>query len=104
VYSERLIHSVRSGNSGSWSPVGPSRGEAELAAWELGTGLRDRSHLRYAIRVFGFMLPRFPRRLRAAFIRGRNCRNLLGGLDDAILCRTVAEVRTELGLDGPVPE
>src|SRR5262245_57565268 len=80
-------------------------GEAELGAWELGTGLRDRSAVRYAIRVFGFMLPRFATRLRTAFVRGRRCRNLLGrALDDAMLSRTVAEVRGELGLDRPIPE
>ena len=80
-------------------------GEAELGAWELGTGLPDRSAVRYAIRVFGFMLPRFPGRLRTAFVRGRHCRNLLGRpLDDAMLARTVADVRSELGIDRPVPE
>jgi hypothetical protein len=79
-------------------------GEAELGAWELGTGVRDRSAVRYEIRVLGFMLPRFPARLRAAFVRGRHCRNLVGRLDDAMLARTVADVRSELGLDRPVPE
>jgi hypothetical protein len=80
-------------------------GEAELGAWELGTGLRDRSAVRYAIRVFGFMLPRFPGRLRTAFVRGLRCQNLLGHqLDDATLARTVADLRGELGLDRPVSE
>jgi hypothetical protein len=79
-------------------------GEAELGAWELGTGVRDRSAVRYAIRVFGFMLPRAPARLRDAFVRGRHCRNLVGRLDDALLSRTVADVRGELGLDRPIAE
>jgi len=80
-------------------------GEAELGGWELGTGLRDRSAVRYAIRVFGFMLPRFPGRLRTAFVRGRHCKNLLGhNLDDVTLARSVADLRRELGLDRPVPE
>lgn len=79
-------------------------GEAELGAWELGTGIRDRSAVRYEIRVLGFMLPRFPRRLRTAFVRGRHCRNLLGRLDDAMLSRTVAEIHSDLGLDRPVPD
>jgi hypothetical protein len=80
-------------------------GEAELGAWELGTGIRDPSAVRYEIRVLGFMLPRSPGRLRTAFVRGRHCRNLLGrSLDDATLSRTVAELRRELGLDRPVPE
>ena len=60
--------------------------------------------MRYEIRVLGFMLPRFPARLRAAFVRGRHCRNLVGRLDDAMLSRTVAAVRRELGLDRPTPE
>ena len=80
-------------------------GEAEMGAWELGTGMRDRSAVRYAIRVFGFMLPRFPTRLRTAFVRGRHCRNLLGArLDDAMLSRTVADLREELGLTRAGPE
>ncbi len=80
-------------------------GEAELGAWELGTGIRDRSAVRYEIRVLGFMLPRFPRRLRTAFVRGRHCRNLLGyRLDDVALSRTVADLRDELGLTQPVPD
>jgi hypothetical protein len=80
-------------------------GEAELGAWELGTGIRDRSAVRYEIRVLGFMVPRFPRRLRTAFVRGRHGKNLLDRhLDDALLARTVADLRSELGLDRPVPE
>ena len=78
-------------------------GEAELGAWELGTGVRDRSAVRYEVRVLGFMLPRFPARLRAAFVRGRHCRNLIGRLDHAMLSRTVADVRGELGIDRPIP-
>ena len=38
-------------------------------------------------------------------MRGRHCQNLLGrNLDDAMLSRTVAELRSELGLDRPVPD
>jgi hypothetical protein len=79
-------------------------GEAELGAWELGTGVRDRSAVRYETRVLGFMLPRFPTRLRGAFLRGRYCGNLLGRLDDAMLARPVADVRSELGIERPTPE
>jgi hypothetical protein len=75
-------------------------GEAEMAAWELGSGLEDRSGVRLAIRVFGFVVPRYPSRLLRAFVRGRGCTNLLGTtLDDAMLDRSVADVRAELGLD-----
>lgn len=81
------------------------RGEAEMGAWELGTGMTDRTGVRLALRVVGFVLPRHPSRLRRAFVRGRHCRNLLDrALDDALLDRPVASVRAELGLDRPVPE
>jgi len=79
-------------------------GEAELAAWELGSGLRDRSAVRYAIRVFGFMVPRRWSRLRSAFVRGRHSRNLADrALDGEALQRTVEEMRRELGLADPTP-
>src|SRR5262249_36536717 len=78
-------------------------GEAELGAWELGAGVRDRSAVRYAIRVLGFVLPRYPSRLRTAFLRGRRCQNLVGrALDVALLARWVADVSRELGLDARV--
>jgi hypothetical protein len=79
-------------------------GEAEMGAWELGSGLRDRTGVRLAIRVFGFALPLHRQRLLHAFVRGRHCQNLVGRpLDDATLDRSVAELRTELGLDRAVP-
>lgn len=79
-------------------------GEAEMGAWELGTGMRNRSGVRLAIRILGFVLPRHPRRLQRAFVRGRHCGNLLGRpVDDALLGRTVAETRAALGLHAPVP-
>jgi hypothetical protein len=79
-------------------------GEAQLGAWELGSGVRDRSAVRYETRVLGFLLPRFPAQLRAAFVRGRHCGNLVGRLDDAMLSRTVADVRRELGIDREASE
>jgi hypothetical protein len=80
-------------------------GEAEMGAWELGSGMRDRTGVRLAIRVFGFALPRHPARLLQAFARGRRCRNLLDHpIDDRLLDRSVADVRGELGLDqAPTP-
>ena len=78
-------------------------GEAEVAAWQLGSGMRDKTAVRLAIRVLGFVVPRFPGRLFRAFVRGRGCQNLVGRpLDAPILDRTVAEMRAELGLDRPV--
>lgn len=79
-------------------------GEAELAAWELGSGLSEKSHVRYAIRVFGFALPLHWARLRRAFVRGAHCGNLTQRqLDEATLARSVDEMRAELGLDAPTP-
>lgn len=79
-------------------------GEGEMGAWELGSGLDDRTGVRLAIRVFGFVLPWRPARVFAAFVRGRHCQNLLGRpLDDAMLARSVAEVRRELGLEEAAP-
>jgi hypothetical protein len=79
-------------------------GEAEMGAWELGSGMRDRTGVRLAIRVFGFALPLHRERLHRAFVRGRNCQNLLDRpIDAALLGRSVAELRAELGLDQPIP-
>jgi hypothetical protein len=79
-------------------------GEAEVGAWELGTGMRDRTGVHLASLVLGFALPRCPRRLYRAFVRGRHSRNLLDRrCDDALLARTVGDVRRELGLDREIP-
>jgi hypothetical protein len=82
------------------------RGEAEIAAWEIGSGVRDRTALRLELRVLGFALPREPRRIFRAFVRGRHSRNLMDvPCDDALLARSVADLRRQLGLDRepPVP-
>jgi hypothetical protein len=79
-------------------------GEAEVGAWELGTGMRDRTGVHLASLVLGFALPRFPGRLFRAFVRGRHSRNLLDRpCDDALLARTVGEIQRELGLDRETP-
>jgi hypothetical protein len=76
-------------------------GEGEIAAWELGAGVRDRTALALGLRVLGFALARWPARLWRAFVRGRRCRNLLATPceDHAFLARSVASLRAELGLD-----
>jgi hypothetical protein len=80
-------------------------GEAETGAWELGSGMDDRTGVRLAIRVFGFALPWIPRRLFRAFVRGRGCQNLCDrDCGDELLDRTVAELRRELHLDRPTPD
>jgi hypothetical protein len=76
------------------------RGEGEIAAWEIGAGVRDRAALQLELRVLGFALVRWPRALFDAFRRGRRSRNLLDRpVDDALLARSVGEVRRELGID-----
>jgi hypothetical protein len=80
-------------------------GEGELAAWELGAGCRDRTALQLELRVLGFALAWCPRRLFRAFLSGRHSRHLLDtSCSDALLGRSLASVREELGLDRAVPE
>ncbi len=79
-------------------------GEGELGAWEVGAGCRDRTGLLLSLLVFGFALAWSPRRMFKAFLRGRYCRNLLGTrCEGALLQRSVASVRAELGLQQPPP-
>lgn len=80
-------------------------GEGELAAWELASGVTSFTGRQLALRVLGFALLRSAGSLFTAFQRGRHCRNLLKEpWDDALLDRTAAEVRGELGIEGPFPE
>jgi len=82
----------------------PTSGEGEIAAFEIGAGVRDRSALQLELRVLGFALARWPGRIWRAFLRGRRCQNLLGAPceDAAFLARSLAPVRRELGLDAPL--
>ena len=78
-------------------------GEAEIGAWELAS---DCSSSRAAtvlnVQIFGFMLPRYRKRLFQAFLRGRGSRNLYqASHDDALLERRVGDLRRELGVDVP---
>ena len=80
-------------------------GEGEMGAWELGTGLEDKTGVRLSLRVLGFVLPVAYGRLFHAYVRGRHCRSLYPrAIDDALLDRSVADVRAELGLDRETPE
>jgi hypothetical protein len=80
-------------------------GEAEIAAWEIASGCRAffaAWWLNLIAMCFGFFLA--PRRVYRAFVRGRHSRNLYGErFDDALLARTVGEVRAGLGLAGSAP-
>jgi hypothetical protein len=79
-------------------------GEGEAGCFEIGTGMRDATGLWLSLRVVGFTVVRAPRRLFRAFVRGRRSGHLLGrAIDEALLDRSVADVRRELRVpDGPV--
>jgi hypothetical protein len=76
-------------------------GEAEIAAWELATNCRGfyaAWFLNFGSLAYGTLV--CPRRVHAAFVRGRHTANLYErDFDDTLLGRTVAQVRVELGLD-----
>lgn len=75
-------------------------GEFEISAWELGSGCK-RAWAAWQLDLGGMVagLVSIPRRTFAAFVRGRRTRNLFDGDYEALLGRTVGEVRRELGLD-----
>jgi hypothetical protein len=77
------------------------RGEAEISAWEVASSCRDMvAAWILNLLAVGHVLIREPRALYRAFIRGRQSNNLyLYTYDDALLARSVSEVREELGLD-----
>ena len=81
-------------------------GEAEMGAWELATGCR-RVPIALLLNLVAVALGslRAPRRVRAAWTRGRACRNLYATTyDDQLLARTVGDVQHELGLDAAFSE
>lgn len=96
VRSVRLhdIHHIVAGYDTSWT------GEAEIAAWELASGCRDH----YAAWVLNGLalligLVIAPRKVGFAWRRGRATKNLYDGeWDEAILDRSVGEVRAALDL------
>lgn len=75
-------------------------GEAEIGAWELGSGCKGYLAawvLNWSALPLGW---RSPRRMLAAFARGRHTRNLYGTDLNSVLDLPVGVVRSELGLDG----
>ncbi len=76
-------------------------GEAEIGAWELASGCRDcwaAWVLNAGAAAVGFLFLN-PRAVVRAFARGRRTRNLYGRVvSDALLARSLTEVRVELGL------
>jgi hypothetical protein len=79
-------------------------GEFEISAWEVASGCRDYWAAWFLnLSGMGAGLYRCPRRCFAAFVRGRHTRNLYGRYDEALLERTVAELRADAGTAAPVP-
>lgn len=79
-------------------------GELEISAWEVGSHCADMVAA-WVLNLGGFAAGMMlaPRRTFAAFVRGRRTKNLYRhAYDDALLGRTVGDVRAELGLDRDV--
>ena len=89
------VHHVLTGYDTSWI------GEAEIGAWELGSGCR-RHWVAWVLNaqamVLGLLIA--PRRTWRAFVRGRRSGNLYGSasLDESLLDRTVGDLRREVGI------
>ena len=95
------LHHVLTGYATDW------RGEAEIGAWEIGSGCGRESFAWFAdllSLVPGLVVA--PRATFRAYVRGRRSRNLYGRpFDDALLARRAGELRNELALgeDEPPP-
>jgi hypothetical protein len=88
------LHHVLTGYPTTWT------GEAEIGAWELASGCR--THLAaWYLNAWAALIGLFiaPRRVLAAYRRGRRERNLYGGeLTDALLAEKVGAARARLGI------
>ena len=90
------LHHVLTGYPTDW------RGEFEIAAWEIATGIGRRYCAAWLLNLLGFAcgLVVFPRSVYRAFLRGRRSANLyFTEWDDALLARRVGEMRRRLRLD-----
>lgn len=88
------LHHVLTGYGTDW------RGEAEISAWEVASGLRGH-YIGWALDLSAMALGLFiaPKRTFKAFVRGRHSRNLYATeFNDALLRADVATMREELGL------
>ena len=75
-------------------------GELEIGAWEIGGGCSH--YLAAWVLAWSGLVPGVviaPKRVFAAFVRGRRTHNLFGTDTEAILDRPLAEVRASLGLN-----
>ena len=80
-------------------------GETEISAWEVGGGCADHA-VAWGINLMamGMGLLFMPRRVARAFQRGLHTRNLYRTeYGEALLGRTVEEMRRALGMEEPVP-
>ncbi|WP_437676238.1 hypothetical protein [Sorangium sp. So ce131] len=77
-------------------------GELEIAAWEVGAGCKD-FIAAWQINLGGLVagLLAAPRRTARAFFRGRRGESLYGRPFEALLDRTVGELRREIGVGAP---
>ena len=92
------VHHLLTGYETTW------RGEAEIGGFEIATGCRHywaAWFFNFGGLLFGLVIA--PLRTFRAFVRGRHCTNFYGVDTEAVLQRTVAEGRHELGLDRSVP-
>jgi len=88
------LHHMLSGYPPTW------RGEAELAAWELGSG-GCRGHLFYWLDRLTFLLAGVlaaPFATWRAFVRGRRSENLFGQEPEALLGMELAELERRVGV------
>ena len=88
------LHHIVTNYDTSWT------GEAEIAAWELASGC-ERYVAAWVLNIGGMAIGLViaPRRTMRAFARGRTTRNLYRTeFNEAMLERTVGELRAELGL------
>jgi hypothetical protein len=75
------------------------RGEAEISAWEIGSGA-GRFWFVWLINLSAIVAGlRWPLDVIRAFARGRQCKNLFGAPYEQTVMRPVSEIRGELGLD-----
>jgi len=92
------LHHVLTGYDTSWT------GEAEIGAWEIASGCADH-HAAWGLNLnaVAIGLAIAPRAVYGAFLRGRKTANLYHReFEEALLERTVGEMRRDLGLDQPL--
>lgn len=95
------LHHVVTGYQTTWT------GEAEIGAWEIASGC-GRFFWAWALNVSAFAVGVViaPRAVFRAFVLGRHTRNLYhiaSESRDALLARSVGDVRRDLGLDQTTP-